>query len=247
MLSAGLVFAAAVLQTRAAHAIRPFVTDDAHTVGRGLVQLETYWRRDRTSLQHWILPAVGPNDWLEVTLGGVHGLSQLRLRPEAPKYALSGPLLQGKFLLRETVPNHWPGIGVVVGSVLPAGRGGFEAPGWNGFTYLAVTQGFFKEDDLFIHGNIGLAAVSAPGLDPVKVTWGIGSQVETFFDFHLVGEIFSGDPYTVGSGGAFQAGFRQLFNPNLQLDFTCGSGLWGATILPVWCSSGIRLVSAKLF
>ena len=66
----------------------------------------------------------------------------------------------------------------------------------------------------------------------MKVTWGIGSQVETFFDFHLVGEIFSGAPYTIGSEGAFQSGFRQLFNPNLQLDFTCGSGLWGATILP---------------
>lgn len=246
--SIAVVFALlATAGPRDAHAIRPFVTDDARTVGKGRIQLETYWRRDRPSLQHWILPAVGPFEWLELTLGGVHGLSQLGKGPENPRYALSGPLFQGKFLLRETVPNHWPGVAIVAGTVAPAGRGGFEPPGMNGFTYLAVTQGFFKEDDFLIHGNVGLSMISAPGLDPAKVTWGIGTQVETIFDFHLIGEIFSGDPYTIGTGGAYQLGFRQIFDEHLQLDFTVGSGLWGATVLPVWFSSGIRIVSNALW
>ena len=241
------MFASAVLHGPKAHAIRPFVTDDAHTVGKGHLQLETYWRRDRYALQHWMLPAIGPTEWLELTLGGVHGASHLRDPVERPHYALGGPLVQGKFLLRDTVPNDWPGVAVVVGSVLPAGIAGFEAPGWNGFSYLAVTQGFFKEDDLFIHANIGLTTVSAPQFDPAKLTWGIGAQVETFFDFHLVGEVFSGDPYSLGTGGAYQAGFRQIFDQHLQLDFTFGGGLWGSAVIPLWLSTGIRIVTADLF
>ena len=238
---------AGLLVTTDALAIRPFITDDAHTVGEGHVQLETYWRRDRASFQHWLLPAVGPTDWLELTLGGVHGVSGLRSQPPGPTYAFAGPIAQAKLLLHEAIPNHLPGVGVVVGGVLPAGRGGFEAPGWNGFTYLAVTQAFFKEDDLLIHGNVGVSTVSASGLDPARVTWGIGTQVETVFDFHLIGEVFSGDPYVQGGGGAYQAGFRIIFNDHLQLDGTWGGGLWGDTVMPVWFSSGFRVVSHRIF
>lgn len=227
-----------------AWAIRPFVTDDARTVGKGHLQLETYWRRDRKSLQHWLLPAVGPTDWLELTLGAVHGFD---LEERKPRYSLGGPILQGKFLLREAVPNHLPGAAVVVGGFVPAGRGDFKPPGWNAFSYLAVTQALFKEDDFLVHANVGVSAVSAPDLDPAKVTWGIGAQVETIYDFHLIGEIFSGDPYVQGAGGAYQAGFRIIFNDHLQLDGTWGGGLWGDTVLPVWFSSGVRIVSHELW
>lgn len=232
---------------RPAHAIRPFITDDAHTVGRGHVQLETYWRRDRQSFQHWVLPAFGPVPWLELTLGGVHGVAPFRAAPERPSYAFGGPLVQGKFLLREAVPNHLPGVALVAGGLPQIGRGAFRPPGSGGFGYLAVTQAFFKEDDLLIHANVGLSAVDARGLDPVKVTWGIGTQVETFFDFHLIGEIFSGDPYAPGTGGAYQVGFRQIFTESLQLDMTYGGGLWGDTLTPPWVSSGIRIVTHELW
>lgn len=230
-----------------AHAIRPFVTDDAHTVGKGHVQLETYWRRDRLSLQHWVLPAVGPTEWLELTLGAVNGISQLGRHPDKPTIAFAGPIAQGKILLHEAVPNRLPGVGLIVGGVAPGGRGGFEAPGWSGFSYLAVTQAFFKEDDLLIHANVGVSTIAAPGLDPAKVTWGIGTQVETLFDFHLIGEIFSGDPYATAAGGSYQAGFRQIFNDHLQLDFTFGGGLFGNYLAPPWFSSGIRFVSHELW
>jgi hypothetical protein len=236
-----------VLAPATAHAIRPFITDDARVVGKGHVQLETYWRRDRLSLQHWVLPALGPTDWMELTLGAVHGLSKLGAGPEQPSYSIAGPLAQGKFLLHESIPNRPPGVAIVAGGGVPAGLGGFEAPGWSGFSYIAVTQAFLKEDDFLIHGNVGFSAVRAPGLDPVKLTWGIGTQVETFFNFHLIGEVFSGDPYAVGAGGAYQAGFRQIFNDHLQLDATFGGGLWGSNILPVWFSSGVRIVSHELF
>jgi hypothetical protein len=184
---------------------------------------------------------------MELTLGGVHGIGRLGQYPEGRTYAIGGPLLQGKFLLREAIPNKPPGVGLAVGGLPPTGRGGFEPPGWSGFAYLAITQAFIKEDDFLIHANIGVSAVAAPGLPPAKFTWGIGTQVETIYDFHLIAEVFSGDPYVQGSGGAYQVGFRQIFNDHLQLDGTWGGGLWGDTILPVWFSSGVRIVSHKLF
>jgi hypothetical protein len=230
-----------------ARAIRPFITDDAHVVGKGHLQLETYLRRDASSAQQWILPAIGPTDWLEVTLGGVHGVGQLRSHPDKPTYAVAGPILQGKFLLLESVPNKPPGLAIVVGGITPAGSGGFQAPGWSGFSYLALTQAFIREDDLLFHVNVGVSTISAPGFDPVKVTWGVGTQIETLFNFHLIGELFSGDPYAQGSGGAVQGGFRIIFNDHLQLDGTLGSGVWGDNPIPLWFSSGIRIVSHELF
>lgn len=233
------------LGPRPAHAIRPFVTDDARVVGRGYVQLETYWRRDRESLQHWILPAIGPTEWLELTLGAVHGLGELRAYPSGPEYSIAGPLLQGKLLLREAVPNEPPGFALAIGAVPPLGRGAFVPAGPSAFSYLAMTQAFIKEDDFLVHANVGVSTIAAPGADPAKVTWGLGAQVETLFDFHLIGEVFSGDPYARGTGGAYQIGFRQIFDQHLQLDFTYGSGLFGDALAIPWVSSGIRLVSDR--
>lgn len=223
------------------------MTDDARVVGRGLVQLESWVRRDRLSLQHWVLPAAGPTDWLELSLGGVHGAGQLGADPSLPTYAIGGPVAQGKFLLHEAIPNHLPGAAIVVGGIAPAGRGGFQAPGWSGFSYLAVTQAFIKEDDFLIHANVGVSTVAAEGLTAPKVTWGLGTQVETIYDIHLIGEVFSGDPYVQGAGGAYQLGTRVIFNPHLQLDATWGGGLWGDTLMPVWVSSGVRMVSPELW
>lgn len=239
--------AAILLGASDAHAIRPFITDDARVVGEGHVQLETYWRRDRLTLQQWALPAVGPTEWLEISMGAVHGLNKLGNTLDKPTYAIGGPLLQGKFLLRETEANKLPGVAVSVGGLAPAGRGGFETPGWSGFSYIALTQAFIKEDDFLIHANLGVSAIAAPGFDPAKITWGFGTQVETLYNFHLIGEIFSGDPYVAGSGGAYQAGFRIIFDDHVQLDGTWGEGLWGDAPLPLWFSSGIRVVTHKLF
>jgi hypothetical protein len=58
-----------------AHAIRPFITDDARVVGAHLLQLETWVQADAEQLQHWVLPAFGPTERIELTLGAVHGAS----------------------------------------------------------------------------------------------------------------------------------------------------------------------------
>jgi hypothetical protein len=235
------------LASSRAHAVRPFVTDDARVVGRAHLQLETYFRRDRYALQHWLLPAFGPTDWLEVTLGAVHGASGMQSLEDHPHYSFAGPLAQAKLLLHDTVPNKPPGLALVVGGISEAGHGGFEPPGESGFAYLAASQSFIKEDAFLIHANVGVAAVIAEGFAPVRVTYGLGTQVATVLDFHLIGEITSGDPYAPGSGAAYQLGFRQIWNDHLQLDFTFGGGLWGDDPLPFFVSSGIRIVSHELW
>jgi len=237
----------AFLATPSAHAIRPFVTDDAHTVGAAHLQLESYWRRDHTTLEHWVLPAFGPTDWLELTVGGAHGLDGLRGRP---RYAVAGPLAQAKFLLHQGDANEPPSVAAVVGTLPPLGRGSLEAPGWGGFGYLALTQAFIKEDDLMFHVNVGISAVHAPERPPATLTWGVGTQVETVLNIHLIGEIFYGDPYGGGGGGAYQTGIRIIFNDHLQVDSTFGGGLWRDTrdqMVPFFVSSGIRLVSHDLW
>jgi len=240
----GLLVVASVLVVRDAAAIRPFITDDARVVGEGHLQLETWWRRDRRSLQHWAIAAFGPNDHIELSLGGVHGVART---PRGGEYAISGPLAQGKFLLSPAIKNRWPGIALAAGAEPPVGKGGFEVPGWSAFAYVAATESLFDDELLLVHANAGFLAVDATGYTPLRATWGIGTQLRTVAQFHLIGEIFSGDPYVPGSGGAVQYGFRYIFNDHLQLDGTMGTGLWGAQVMPTWFSSGFRIVSHELF
>lgn len=233
-----------------AHAIRPFITDDARVVGAKHLQLETWWRRDKDTLQHWALFAFGPNDHVELTLGGAYGLSSIVSRDpgvSSPTFAFNLPLLQGKFLLREAEPNSLPGFAVATGIVPPLGTGGLEPPGPSGFVYVAFTESLFDEERLLVHANLGATVLVAKGHDPMSATWGVGMQLRTFAAFHLVGEFFSGDPYAGGAGGAAQGGFRYIFNDHVQLDATIGGGVFGATPLPVWATSGIRLVSHDLW
>jgi hypothetical protein len=237
---------AALAWSRPAAAIRPFITDDARVVGRGHVQLESWWRRDSETMQVWAVPAVGPTDWLELSMGGVVGSSH---RTGSPLFAVSAPLLQGKFLLKDATPNGIPGFAVAVGGIPPFGRGGFETDGLAYYGYLAVTESLFDEGVL-IHANVGAAGafLRENGKESrVQFTWGAGTQVRLVGDFHGVFEFFSGDPYAPTPGGAIQGGFRHIFNDHLQFDATCGAGVFGDTPLPFWMSSGVRLVTHELF
>jgi hypothetical protein len=245
LLSGALAVCAIVATAPDASAIRPFITDDARVVGGAHVQLETWWRRDRESFHHWAVGAFGPNDHVEISLGAVHGLAG-GLEGAPGRYAIGGPVLQGKFLLSEAKETSWPGLAFVAGVLPPFGRGGFEPPGWSGFGYVAATESIDAER-LLVHANVGFSAIDAPPLRPLQFTWGVGMQVRTVEEFHLIGELFSGDPYAAGVSGAAQWGFRYIFNDHLQLDGTLGSGVFGERKLPLWASSGVRLVTHELW
>jgi len=229
-----------------ARAIRPFITDDARVVGRGHVQLESWFRRDRESLQGWTVGAIGPTEWLELSVGAVFGSAHGE--GATPSFALSLPLVQAKGLLKEATPNGLPGFAVAAGVIPPLGRGAFVPDGLAYYGYLAATESLFREEAVLVHVNLGLAgAALGERSASAQLTWGAGTQIRLLGDFHGVFEIFSGDPYAPSPGGAIQGGFRHIFNDHLQLDATVGSGIFGDTPLPFWVSSGVRLVSHELF
>ena len=228
--------------------VRPFITDDARVVGHRLAQLEAWVRIDKEAGQKWLLAAYGPTPKLELTIGGVGGYEVVRPEPESAAerqaaYAL--PLLQGKYLFRPYRPGHGPGVATVVGTFLPVGRGFFRPPGYGVFTFTNVTQCFGKREDLLLHVNGGANYLHADLDRPLVLTWGLGTQVRTYKGFHLVAEVFSGDPYIPGTGTAWQAGFRHFFSDLVQVDMTVGQGIAGAVIMPFWGSAGIRLVTGR--
>ncbi len=244
---------ACVVASTPARAVRPFITDDARVVGKHQAQLESWVRYDRTALQHWAVPAIGPIAPLEVTLGAVHGFS---LEPNDHNYSFAAPLLQAKLLLHHAHPNQLPGVAIIAGTFFPFGFGHFRSP-VNGFTYLAVTE-VIGDDDLLLHANLGFAgaqlerpASNAPAeLEKharYRATWGVATQLHLYRAANLAAEIFSGDPYAEVGGGAGQLGLRFVLSSFVQLDVAGGSGLYGQPRMPAWGSVGFRFVSAKLW
>ena len=223
--------------------VRPFITDDARVVGERLAQLETWVRFDKEAGQHWILGAYGPNKKLELTAGGVYGYQVDHDSKKTFSYAL--PLLQAKILFKEYKPNKAPGFGMVVGTFLPVGQGAFKPAGYGTFGYLTVSQCFGEGDKFLFHGNLGGNYIHIDGTNNLIPTWGLGTQVKTYKGLHLVGEIFSGDPYIPGTGTSWQAGYRYFFSDLVQIDMTVGNGIAGDVIMPFWGTAGIRIVTEK--
>lgn len=223
--------------------IRPFITDDARVVGGRLAQVESWFRFDREAGQQWALAAYGPHHKLELTIGGVAGYENAGNGKLAFSYAL--PLLQGKYLLREYAPGKGPGAAVVLGSFLPGGTGAFRPPGFGTFGFAIFTQCLGPHENVLIHANVGANFLHIDGANEWVQTWGLGTQVKTYKGFHLVGELFSGDPYLPGTGLSWQMGFRHIVSDRFQFDMTVGQGIGGAKPLPFWFSGGIRMVSER--
>ena len=228
--------------------VRPFITDDARVVGERLAQLETWARVDHAALQQWAIVAYGPTKWLELSLGGVFGADR---EPDGNRLAYALPLLAAKVLLREYKAGAGPGFGVAAGTFLPYGKGTFKAVGYGTFGYVTVSQCFGEGERLLLHLNGGgnYLRVGNPeaGTDPHQLvaTWGFGGQLRTVGGLHVVGELFSGDPYVPGTGTAYQTGFRYFVSPLVQVDATVGQGLAGRVQLPFWASAGVRIVTTR--
>jgi hypothetical protein len=225
-----------------AGAVRPFITDDARVVGLRLAQLEGWTRFDRHSGQGWYMFAYGPTQRLELSLGGVFGYD--KPRPEHTEFSYALPLIQGKMLLREYSPGDWPGIGFVAGTFLPAGLAAFVPPGYGAFGFLTVSQCLGEGEKFLFHLNTGLNYLYN-NTATYQQTWGLGTQIKTYKGFHLVGEIFSGDPYIAGTGTAYQVGFRHFFSDLLQIDATVGESFAGTVPMPLWASVGVRIVTTR--
>lgn len=159
------------------------------------------------------------------------------------QFSVAAPLFQAKYLVKKPQVKSWPGLAFVGGAFAPrAGMGPFAGQVSNMFAYAAVTHSFAEGDSVLVHGNVGITNSPAGR----KATLGLGSQVRVSGGFHVVTEVFSGDPYTASPGVAFQGGFRHFISEYIQVDATVGSGMAGDPRLPLWATVGVRLVTPPL-
>jgi hypothetical protein len=230
-----------LMDVRPALAVRPFVTDDARVVGEHQAQIETSVRYDKDQFTNLSLVALGPTKNSEITIGLVNGFP---LDAESNRsFSLTGPLMQFKYLLWEAKANGYPGLAMVTGASPPWGRGDFRPDRWSEFAFAAITESLFDNDRLLIHGNIGLSTTN-----PASVaTWGLGTQFRISGGLNGVAEVFYNDPYAGRTGGAYQVGFRHIFNDSIQLDMTTGSGLFGSEQINTFVGMGLRIVSDRLW
>jgi hypothetical protein len=247
-----LTAAAVLALPTGARAIRPFVTDDARVVGDRLAQIETWLLLDPHALEHYALGALGPTEWLELTVGAVHGGV---FRGEERGYSLSGPILQLKALLTPAIDGGHPGVALTAGVLPPWGFGGFLPAGWGAFAYVAVTQSLWEEA-LLLHANLGIAVGDDRNASRLEVlpTAGFGFQAKVVGGFHAVAEIYYGDPYDPAFAvPATQVGFRHIFSDSVQIDGTFGMTLApqtqpdGAREHGYWGTLGLRMVSPELW
>jgi hypothetical protein len=232
-----IVFIAA----RPAAAVRPFVTDDARVVGYHVGQLESSVKADKNVVANLNLFAFGPTENLELTAAWVDGFPHGRGDPRV--FSVQGPLIQAKYLFFAVKPNGTPGLAVVVGGFPPWGSQTFKPDTAREFIYIAVTESLGDADRVQIHGNLGFTTTNPHTV----ATWGLGTQVRVKGGFNAIFEIFQNDPYAGDVGGAFQTGFRYIFNGNLQLDMTGGTGLWGEPRYSAYYGMGIRIVTDRLW
>ncbi len=223
------------------NAVRPFITDDARVVGGGLSQVESWTRIGNKTGELWVMAGYGPMPELEVSVGAVSGIVN---NGSGQRFTYALPLLQAKYLFRPYGPDAWPGLAVVAGTFLPWGQGDLVAPGYGTFVFGTVSQCFGENEDVLIHLNVGANILNDKATSETEIlrTWGLGTQIRTLGGFHIVAEIFSGDPYVPGSGTSWQAGFRHFFSDDLQIDGTVGKGIHGSPALPMWVSAGVRIV-----
>lgn len=232
-----------------AHAVRPFITDDAAIIGHQRMEVANWLYADKESLQIWHSLNYGLTPWVELTVAGFHGALQ-SADGEHWKYAFTAPLLQAKFLLHDYEPNGLPGVTFAVGSDLPWGNEpfdgeSFKAPGYGAFSFVSVTQCIGADEEVLLHGQIGGTYVRDDGENRTGLVWGLGTQYRIYKGLHGVAELINGDPYAEGSSGfMYQIGFRQFITNDFQIDLAYGSGVGGnpESRANSWISSGIRWV-----
>lgn len=218
----------AALLPPVAQAARPMVTDDARLTDAGACQLETWWHAAHAEKTWWALPACNPGGNLEFTAGGALARADGRMQS-------GGITLQGKTLFKTLETNGY-GIGLAVGYAVQPGNAHSGSP------YFYVPTSFsFADDRWVIHTNLG--ALREPEEGRTRLSWGIGSEIQTTDRLYLMAETYGQDV-----GRPFlQLGIRYWLVPaHVQLDTTYGNRL-GFSSDERWISIGLRLISSRLF
>ncbi|MEO7405050.1 MAG: hypothetical protein ABIU95_15410, partial [Burkholderiales bacterium] len=103
----------AMFAVSGAHAARPLITDDARTVDPKACQVESWFRRNKTSDEFWAIPACNFTGNLELSVGGAIGRDTGR---DNPGTRTNDVLVQGKTLFKPLTMNGY-GAGLAVGYI----------------------------------------------------------------------------------------------------------------------------------
>ena len=154
-----LLLAIALAATPAAHAARPFVTDDARIVDKGGCQVETFVKRQsrQDESEFWILPACNP--WgAELTAG--------HARVDSTQNGdTRTTVLQAKMLLKPLATNG-SGFALTLGML----AGTANSPYVNGIGSFS-----FANDRAVLHANLGAIRDNVARVS--RGTWGAGAEV----------------------------------------------------------------------
>lgn len=208
-----------------AHAIRPFVTDDARIVDVGQIEMENWLETTRTEGKWNPAPGLNGiastsvNDWLQLLAGFGTGIDA------SGKTGIANPLLSAKVLLKQSSDDGQPGYAISYTSTFDRGDESFQEPG-RVESLVGMTTYRLWEDRLNIHLNLG-TRIDRPrnGQTSTRPLWGVGFDGEAFSSkTRMVLEVFSGDPLSLNAPRyATQVGFRYLHSDYMQMDF-----IWGA-------------------
>lgn len=219
-----------------AHAVRPFVTDDAEIVGDRQLEVATWIEGGAKFFEHNLELTFGVTHWLEVSLGAVHGV-------ESGKYGVRGPLFHVKTSLRDLPDNGWT-IGAAIGGVAPVGYGSYEPEGGIGFASGIYTHAF-RDGNVLIHANLGVAFEHDNDGTHWVPTVAFGAQFHLVSILHGITEVFYSDPMDPLMEFGGQLGLRLVFSDYLQVDATAGTEITLEGKAHPWGTFGVRFVTRE--
>jgi hypothetical protein len=226
-----------------AHAVRPFITDDARIASPEEFQIETSLRVDQERFQNLNVFSFGIIKKLEGSFNFIDGF--MLEGDTKRRLSIAGPVFQLKYLFTDGKTSTFPATALVAGASPPYGLGSatFANPAWSSYTYLAITEFFFKDlETLNLHINIGINTSYTDGGARGSLSWGVGLQSHLITKLYLCTEVFQGDPYAITPGALYQIGFRYFISDHMQMDIATGKGIYGDPMLGRYVSFGLRYV-----
>jgi len=208
-----------------AHAVRPFVTDDARIIDYGQLELESWLETTRADGRYSPAPGfnfiggISVNDWLQFLAGSGIGLDS------NGDTTVSNPMLMGKVLLKAAELDGTPGYAISAGTTFNRGRGEGLYDDGRVFSLVGMTTYRLLDDALNIHLNLGSRTDSPKGAkSKSRVFWGAGIDAEAFSEeTRVVAEVFAGDPLELNAPKvAMQTGLRWIYSDYTQLDVMFG-------------------------
>ncbi len=220
---------AACAHVTAAHAARPFVTDDARIVDPGGCQIESFVKRQRHFSENevWFVPGCSPAGPVELTLGATR-------TDNAAEGTSSSVLAQAKTLVRMLRPDDY-GLAVTVGAVRLNPVDPSRRERWSPYLTLIGSRSLMN-DRTVVHANLGALRDPANGL--TRKSWGLGAEFAATSRVSVIAEAYGQE----GDRPSGQFGVRYWVVPNrLQIDGTLGAQA-GQSPARAWTSFGARIL-----